>query len=96
MLYAQKVRNDALQNIESGKLKRRYPTVKFLYRRKWDLIPLSITTREKHDSIYKQTIINLENKFIDEITTEDIQLSLNQYAETHSDDAVKRLQTIWR
>ena len=96
LLYAQKVRNDALQNIESGKLKRRYPTVKFLYRRKWDLIPLSITTREKHDSIYKQTIINLENKFIDEITTEDIQLSLNQYAETHSDDAVKRLQTIWR
>lgn len=95
-LYARRVRDSALHDIESGKLKRRYPTVKSLYAQKWQLLPLSVTTREKHDSIYKQTVANLERKTIDEITTADIQLSLNQYAEQHSDDAVKRLQTIWR
>ena len=94
--YARRVRDSALRDIESGKLKRRYPKVKTLYSQKWQLMPMSVNTREKHDSIYKQTIANLEQKTIDEVTTADIQLSLNQYAEGHSNDAVKLLQTIWR
>ena len=94
--YARRVRDNALHDVESGRLKRRYPTIKFLYQQKWQLIPLSINTKEKHDSIYKQSIVFFETKTIDQITTTDIQLSLNQFSETHSDDSVKRLLTIWR
>lgn len=96
LTHAKKVRNEALLDIESGKLRRIYPTVKTLYSEKWNLIPLSLSTHEKQNSIYKQSVINLENKFINDVTATDIQLQLNEYAISHSDDGVKRLLTIWR
>lgn len=96
LLSAQKIRNDALQEIQTGRLKKAFPTLKMLYQKKWSLLPLSVNTREKHDAIYKATIAKIENTRIDKLTISDIQLSLNEYAETHSDDAVKRLLTIYK
>lgn len=52
LLAAQKIRNDALIEIQSGRLKRSLPTVSSLYKRKWDLLPMSINTHEKQDAIY--------------------------------------------
>ena len=96
LIAAQRFRNEVLHDIQTGKLKRSYPTIKMLYQTKWQLMPLSITTHEKQDSIYKQSIIKIEDKYIDEVTITDIQLLLNEYAESHSNDGVKRLQTILR
>lgn len=96
LIAAQRIRNEALSDIQSGKLKRSFPTIKSLYRQKWELMPLSINTHEKQDAIYNLAILPLENKYIDEVTVSDIQLSVNQYAETHSQDAVSRLMTVWR
>lgn len=93
---AQKLRNDALLDIQSGRLRRSLPTVKRLYERKWSVMPLSVNTREKQDAIFAAAISPLQDKLISEITVADIQLCMNEYAETHSDDAVKRLLTIWR
>ena len=96
LIAAQRLRNDALNDIQSGKLKRSFPTIKSLYRQKWELMPLSINTHEKQDAIYNSAIRPLESKYIDEVTVSDIQLSVNQYAEDHSQDAVSRLMTVWR
>lgn len=96
LIAAQRIRNEALSDIQSGKLKRSFPTIKSLYRQKWELMPLSINTHEKQDAIYNSAILPLENKYIDEITVSDIQLSVNQYAQDHSQDAVSRLMTVWR
>lgn len=96
LIAAQRIRNDALNDIQSGKLKRSFPTVRFLYKQKWELMPLSINTHEKQDAIYKSAIYPLRDRYIDEITVSDIQLSVNQYAEDHSQDAVSRLMTVWR
>lgn len=96
LIAAKRIRNEALNDIQSGRLKRSFPTIKSLYHQKWELMPLSINTHEKQDAIYAVAIKPLENKYIDEITVSDIQLSVNQYAETHSQDAVSRLMTVWR
>lgn len=96
LLAAQKIRNDALHDIQSGKLRRSFPTVGNLYRRKWQLMPLSVNTREKQDAIFNKAILPYENTLINDLTVEDIQLCVNQYAESHSDDAVSRLMTVWR
>lgn len=96
LIAAQRIRNEALNDIQSGKLKRSFPTVKSLYRQKWELMPLSINTHEKQDAIYSTAICPIEHKYIDEVTVSDIQLSVNQYALDHSQDAVSRLMTVWR
>lgn len=96
LLAAQKIRNDALHDIQSGKLRRSFPTVGNLYRRKWQLMPLSVNTKEKQDAIFNKAIFPYENTLINDLTVEDIQLCVNQYAESHSDDAVSRLMTVWR
>lgn len=96
IIAAQRIRNEALNDIQSGKLKRSFPTIKSLYRQKWELMPLSINTHEKQNAIYNSAIRPLEGKYIDEVTVSDIQLSVNQYAQEHSQDAVSRLMTVWR
>lgn len=96
LLAAQKIRNDALLDIQSGKLRRSFPTVANLYRRKWELMPLSINTHEKQDAIYTAAIAQYGDKLINDVTVEDIQMCVNTYAECHSDDAVSRLMTVWR
>lgn len=96
LIAAQRIRNKALNDINTGKLKTLYPSIKMLYKAKWELIPLSLATHDKQDSVYKQSIISMENTTIDKVTITDIQKSLNDYAETHSDDQTSRLMTIWR
>lgn len=96
LIAAQRIRNEALNDIQSGKLKRSFPTVKSLYHQKWELMPLSINTHEKQDAIYSTAIRPIEHKYIDEVTVSDIQLSVNQYVLDHSQDAVSRLMTVWR
>ena len=94
--HAQKVRNDALHDIASGKLRRSYPTVAFLYQQKFVLLPMSIRTKAKQDTIFKSVIEQYGEKPINKVTTADIQQSINQYAEHHSDDAVHRFASIWK
>lgn len=96
LTYAFQVRNQVLTEIQSGRMKTRYPTVKALYKAKFDLLPLSIETKRKQDGIYKVAFSDIENTTIDRVTIADIQTSLNNYALDHSNDAVSRLLTVWR
>lgn len=96
LLFAQQVRNDALQGISAGTLRKVFPTVGALYKKKFDLMPLAISTRDKQNSCYRYSIIAYENVPLDQITTADIQTCVNQYAENHSDDSIHRCVSIWR
>ena len=96
LTYAFKVRNQALTEIQSGRMRTRFPSVKALYAAKYNLLPLSIETKRKQDGIYKVVFQDIENTTIDRITIADIQTTLNIYAMDHSHDAVSRLLTIWR
>lgn len=96
LLYAQKIRNDALADIASGKMKRTYPTVGFLYDTKFMLMPMSIRTKAKQDSIFKDILSVHKDTPINKMTTADIQQTVNDYATGHSDDAIHRLVSIWK
>lgn len=94
--YAAKIRDDILADIASGKIKKTYPTLSFLYEQKFILLPLSIRTKAKQDAIFKSCILKYGDIQINKITSADIQYSINLYAEHHSEDAVHRLVSIWR
>ena len=96
LIMAQKVRNDVLNQIRTGALRKSFPTVRNLYLRKWDILPLSIKTRQKQDALYASQIALHGDKRINDVTVEDIQTSLNTWAETHSKDSVQRLLSVWR
>jgi integrase len=96
LTYAFQVRNQALTEIQSGKLKTVFPTIKTLYTRKYDLLPLSVETKRKQDGIYRVALEKFDNVRIDRVTIADIQTSLNEYALDHSSDAVSRLLTVWK
>ena len=96
LIMAQKVRNDVLNQIRTGALRKSFPTVRNLYLRKWDILPLSIKTRQKQDALYASQIAPHGDKRINDVTVEDIQTSLNTWAETHSKDSVQRLLSVWR
>lgn len=96
LLACQKARNEALLDIQAGKLKTVYPTVKFLYDNKFKLMPLAVSTQAKQDSIFRQNVGDLADKTIDKISIADIQTCINKYAESHSDDSIHRFVSIWR
>lgn len=96
LLYAQRVRNEALQGISAGKLRKVFPTVGSLYEKKFDLMPLAISTRDKQNSVYAHSIGMFADVPLDQISAADIQTCVNQYAENHSDDSIQRCVSIWR
>ena len=96
LIMAQKARNEALLDIQSGKIRTTFPTVNFLYENKFRLMPLASSTRAKQDSIFPPNVGELGNKTIDKVTIADIQTCINQYAESHSDDSIHRFVSIWR
>ena len=96
LVVAQRFRNEALKDIQAGRLRTIYPTVRDLYEKKFLLMPLAISTKDKQNSIFIPSAGTLLNKPINKISAADIQASVNVYAETHTDDSVQRLVSIWR
>ena len=95
LAQAQKFRNEMLQQIRDRRIQMAYPTVRSLYERKWALIPLAANTRHKQDCIFRN-VGDLADKTIDKVQISDIQLCLNEYAQTHSADQIQRFLSIWR
>lgn len=72
------------------------PTVKELYKKKFELFPCSMKTRENHDHFYKYAIEQYANVQIDRITPADVQKSVNEYGAEHSINLTSHLLSIWR
>ena len=91
------VRDRALIDLRMGTLIKRSPTVAELYEKKWDLMPKSVTTRHKQDSIYTMAIApKMATMAIDKVTVAMIQESLNDYARNHTQDMINRAVSVWR
>jgi len=92
---AQTIRDDALTKNHLGRLIVTAPTVGRLYQRKFELIKVTLSTKRKHDTIYKLAIKKYENTRIDKVKTSDVQESVNNYAKDHSQDQIERCITVW-
>lgn len=90
------IRNEKIFDIKNNRLIRHAPTIKELYKQKFELFPCSVKTKKKHDIFYDMAIKDLENKPIDKITAADIQKSVNKYAETHTHKYTAHTMSVWR
>lgn len=93
---AKEVRDQALIDFTKQRYlnESRY-TVKDMYEKKFELFSNNIKTRMHHDSLYKQCIQPYEDMKITEVTSADVQRSLNSFARTHTHDMTSRAKTIW-
>jgi integrase len=97
MEAARMIRDKELADIRMGKhLDGKILTVGELYERKFELLPCTLKTKERQDSIYRHSVIDYKDKLITEITIADVQNSLNKYSETHDHNRTSHLMAIWR
>ena len=93
---ARKIRNDALRCIETGKLRMTVPSLRNIYLRRWDVLPLSVKSRERADNTFRRAFLPYQDIPLSEITLEQIQLTLNTVAEKYPADGVQRVLSLWR
>lgn len=72
------------------------PTVGNLFEKSYDLFPVAHTTRTAHQHIYDHWIADYAKIPIDRLKLQDVQMTVNRYAETHEQNRLKRIVLIWK
>lgn len=97
MNTAKKIVNETLAAMSGGYTVSGFPTVHDLYQRSFEVLPLRIKTRKRHDNFFKNGIgEKLGSCPIDKITSADIQVCLNEYGKTHTVVHTQGLLSVWR
>lgn len=96
MEFAKRLRDETLTKMRTGYTVSKFPTVEELYHSSHELFKVRIKTIRKHDYYYKDGISMYGDKEINEITSADIQTSINQYAKNHTKKQVAGLLAVWR
>lgn len=94
--FAVKLRDETLQNMHTGYTVSHMPTVRTLYDKTFDLFPVHLKTKKKHDIFFNHAIAEYADQPINKLTAADIQESLNKYAQTHTKRQISGLLAIWR
>ena len=71
-------------------------TVKELYLRSYEIFPVRLKTRYRHDLYFKNVMQPYEDKAIQSLKRADIQESVNKFAETHTAAETKKMLAVWR
>lgn len=95
MEYACLIRDEALRKIRNNTMKSHVPTVEECYYKKFDLFPVSLRTRKKHDIFYRSGIDQYALISILKVSTATIQEDVNKYLSTHSDQATRHYIGVW-
>ena len=93
---AVRLRDETLQSIHTGYTVSNFPTVEKLYLKTFDLFPVHLKTKKKHDIFYNHAIAAYADQPINKLTAADIQESLNKYAQTHTKRQISGLLAVWR
>ena len=94
---AVRIRDKKLAEIDLSRHSADLIAVKDLYKKSYDLFPVSMKTRYRHDIYYKHVLKPYEDTPIQSINTAMIQESVNKYALTHSKyETGKMLSGSWR
>lgn len=93
---AKKARDKALEEIDRESFEYFEMSVDDCFNASLDLFNLSAKTKEWHRIIYDAMMTeDLKFKSVTKVTTEDVILNMNAFAETHSQDSVSRCKTVW-
>lgn len=80
----------------AGVLAKKIPTVRELYADTFELFPVRIKTRYRHEIFFRNGIGKYADYPIDEVKAADIQKTLNEYGQTHTARQTQGLLAIWR
>lgn len=95
MRTAKEIRDRILRDIDIRPIMTA-PTVGDLFEKSYDLFPVAIPTRESHEFIFNNWISSYSDVPIDRLKLQDVQLTVNKYAETHEQNRLKRIIVIWK
>ena len=95
---AKQIRDEALMKLRAGYTveKSRIPTVKALFEKSYDLLPVRTETKKHHKYIFKTVLEQFGDKPIDRITAADIQGTITTAAKTNSFDITTRVLALWK
>ena len=96
LTVARSIRDKKLVEMASGYTVSNFKTVKEIYDKTFELLPVRQKTRERHKHFYNVGISKYGSMTIDKITSADIQTSINKYAETHTREQTGHLLAVWR
>lgn len=89
------IRDKALYEIHTNRIVISSPTLKQLHGKESSLLPSSMATQKKYDSLYNHGINKFADIPIDKITTAQLQENINEYALTHSDGYISKYIGAW-
>ena len=89
-------RNEMLAEFQRGWAPTAAPTVGEFFARKFELFPCRFQTKRQHQYFYDTAIKPYGNIPIDQIKSSDVQISINQYASTHTRAMTSKLLSVWR
>lgn len=70
-------------------------TVDDLFQASFSLIPVALSTRESYEGVYDAALQELKTVPIREVTLQQVQLSLNSYSASHTQNRVNLLMNVW-
>lgn len=95
MAAAKECRDKALMDIRMNKVITHDMTVQECYEKSLELFVNNVKTRERHNVIYIQLVPEaMRTKPISKVTAADLQRMVNDFAQTHSADALSRTKSI--
>lgn len=95
---ARQIRDEAIMKMRTGYTveKSKIPTVKTLYEKSYELLPVRVRTRKNHDLYFGSVLEAYGDKTIDKITAVDIQGTINTFAKTHCQKDTVRVLMLWK
>lgn len=67
-----------------------------VFNKSYEYMPVALTTKTHHAALFNDFFAEYHNKPITAITLADIQLSVNQYAATHTQVCIRAYMAMWR
>ena len=96
LAFAKELRDEKLSDLNKGLTVKTAYTVKDLYDKSFELLPVRLKTVDRHAAFYNKGIADYKDVLITELKASDIQTSINKYAKTHTHRQTEGLLSIWR
>ena len=96
MMFATKLRDEKLSDLNKGLTVKTAYTVKDLYDKSFELLPVRLKTVDRHNAFFNKGIADYKDVLITELKAFDIQTSINRYARDHTHRQTEGLLSIWR
>lgn len=96
MQFAKQLRDEKLNQMNIGLTVKSVYTVRDLYEKSFELLPVRIKTKDRHSAFYNVGIKEYGDIAITDIKSADVQTSINRYARTHTKRQTQGLLSIWK